>query len=230
MKLLKLCEPVFQLVCRINRAARGGHELDYEVTRADVRSVFHNLATSAQADASLRLLYEKVRLPLIYFVDSMIVESKINFASEWDQNRLAYDEGQLSGDEAFFDHLEEAMKERSSENDEILTVFYTCLGLGFQGFYFAEPEYIDRKMSEIYPRVRTLMKIDGRSRITPSAYEHTNTTVFFQPASTRLVGIAIAAAVLLLAVLGTVGFLFVNASDDLSKALNDINAQATTTN
>ena len=89
---------------------------------------------------------EEVELPLIFFVDSMISESSLPFAAQWNQNRLAYDRNELAGDEKFFDLLEETLKDQNDEASERLAVFYTCLGLGFTGIYFRQPEYLRKTM------------------------------------------------------------------------------------
>ena len=49
--------------------------------------------------------------------------------------------------------LDETLAEKGSEADERLEVYYACLGLGFQGWYAGQPEFLRKKMSEIAPRI-----------------------------------------------------------------------------
>ena len=41
-----------------------------------------------------------------------------------------------------FDLLEETLKESGDDAAERLAVFYVCLGLGFSGIYFQQPEFL----------------------------------------------------------------------------------------
>jgi len=224
MKLLELCEPIFQYVCRINRAARGGHELNYELVRSEIQHLLSQAESKANMDTGLKVLFERIRLPLIYFIDSMIVESNINFAADWDRDRLAYDDNQLSGDEAFFDDLDEALSDTSREAEDVLLFLYACLGLGFTGFYKGQPEFIEQKINEILPRIRHLVDTDVEGRVTPMAYNYTNTAQLYAPASNKVYFIMAAFIILVITVLGLMGFFFISASDDLSLALSKINS------
>src|SRR5215217_88696 len=99
MNLLELTEPLFQYICRINRAGRNNASLDYVQVRSDVEGLFEEMRMRAGGDFKLTKQYEEVELPLIFFVDSMITESNLRCAREWDKNRLAYQRKELAGDE-----------------------------------------------------------------------------------------------------------------------------------
>src|SRR3954469_7592382 len=94
--------------------ARGAN-LDYTVARSEIKAIFEDMAAKAAAEVPLSQQYRKVELPLMFFVDSMISESKLSFASEWNQNRLAFERQELTGDDKFFDLLEEAQKDPSDD-------------------------------------------------------------------------------------------------------------------
>ena len=158
MTLLELTEPIFQYVCRLNRLARksGGPAssdtsfiakapgsaptgptrvagLDYAVVRSEVKAMFEDFLARSNSDMRLNTQAREVELPLLFFVDSMISDSALPFAAQWNQNRLAYERNELAGDEKFFDLLEETMKDSSENASERLAVFYNCIGLGFSG-------------------------------------------------------------------------------------------------
>src|SRR5690349_21509210 len=78
--------------------ARGA-SLDYTVARSEIKALFEDMMAKASSDARLMQQARKVELPLIFFVDSMICESTLSFAAEWNQNRLAFDRQELAGDE-----------------------------------------------------------------------------------------------------------------------------------
>ena len=229
MTLLKLYEPIFQYVCRVNRIARNGGQLDYATARAEMKEQLEGVVAKANADSQLNAQYKKTELPLIFFIDSMIVESGINCSSEWDQNRLAYEKDELAGDEAFFDFLDEAVKDTSDEASEQLAFFYTCLGLGFRGFYIGQDEILKQKMVEISPRIRKWVDTDQHSRISPDAYEQLNTANLVEPPTFKLFGIAIVFIAMCVLVFASVIFLFYSASSDLANSMERINEYGATT-
>jgi type VI protein secretion system component VasF len=252
MTLLELTEPVFQYVCRLNRLARksGGSStgetsfiakgpgsqpaapkvasLDYAVVRSEIKAIFEDLAARSNGDMRLNMQYKKVELPLIFFVDSMISDSTLSFAGQWNQNRLAYDRNELAGDEKFFDLLDETMKDSSEDASERLAVFYTCVGLGFSGIYFKQPEYLRKTMLTIAPRIRHLVEADQTAKICPDAYEGIDTRNLVQPPSSKMVFVGILFACFVLSVLITYIFLYRSASSSLSNSMEEILKQEMT--
>ena len=94
--------------------------------------------------------------PLVFFVDSAwSAESKVPFAAKWN-NDPSWPTASTNwpGDEKFFDLFDETLKEQSDDANERLSVYYTCIGLGFTGWYAGQPEYLRKKMLEIAPRIR----------------------------------------------------------------------------
>jgi type VI protein secretion system component VasF len=245
MTLLELTEPLFQYICRLNRlgrcagaAAQGdsafftkgatsagslkGISLDYHVVRAEIKAQFEDLMRKAGSDHRLEGQIKTMEMTLIFFVDSMISESALPFASQWNQNRLAYDRNELAGDEKFFDLLEETMKDPSPDASERLAIYYSCIGLGFSGIYFNQPEYLRKTMLTIAPRIRDLMETDHSARICPDAYEGVDTRDLVQPPGSRMVLVVIIFLCFSLAALTTYFLLYREASKNLSTAMEEI--------
>ncbi len=222
MNLLELTEPLFQYICRLNRAARKNAPSEYETVRSELRELFETMAEKSRSDHRLASQYQKMELPLVYFVDSVISESRLQWAQEWNQNRMAFERQELAGDERFFELLDETIAERGEESAERLAVYYTCLGLGFTGWFAGQPEVIKRKMVELAPRIRSFVESDDTARICPDAYEHINTANLPLPVGTRLVGIAIVFIGLLLVVIVANVWLFRTSSSDLYRALDTV--------
>lgn len=248
MNLLDLTEPLFQHVCRLNRAARKAATLDpeaarsvdsaagssnreiiaatldYEAARSEVRELFAEMAEKSRSDHRLAQQYQKIEPALVYFVDSIVAESSLHFATEWNQNRLAFERQLLAGDQRFFDMLDETLAEKGDDAAERLAVFYTCLGLGFLGWFAGQPEMLRRKMAEIAPRIsiKRLVESDDSARICPDAYEHTNLIDLPLPVGPRLIGIAIVFCGLILVVFAANIYLFRASSADLSRALAEV--------
>lgn len=223
--LLDLCEPLFQAVCRLNRMGRKGSSSDFSTARSEIESIFDKMGSTAKRDPSLSEQYRQVEMPLIFFVDSMISESTLPFAQEWNRRRIAYARNELAGDEKFFDLLDETLKDTRGGVDERLAIFYTCLGLGFSGWYAGQPEYLRKKMLEMTPRVRNFVDADESALITPDAYEHTNTANLPIPVSASLIPLVITVVGLFIVVEAVNFVTFQKVSADLARALDSIVAR-----
>lgn len=229
MTILELCEPLFRKVCLLNRLGRkGGGSLDYEPLRLEIEELFSQARQVSQEDAELRLQWQKLEMPLIFFVDSMISESGLALAPVWNRNRIAYERKELAGDEKFFDELDETLKDPSDEATQRLQVFYTCIGLGFAGWYAGQPEYLRGKMLDISQRIRSAMETDKSARICPEAYQNVDIRDLIQAPGLRLGGIAIVFAGLCLLVTIVEIYLFRAASLTLTDSLSAIIGQEIT--
>lgn len=178
----------------------------------------------SQAATDLRLSQQarKIELPLLFFVDSMVSESRLPFAAEWNQNRLAYDRQELAGDEKFFDLLDETLKENGDDAAERLAVFYICIGLGFSGIYFKQPEFLRKTMLSIAPRIRQLIEIDQNARICPETYDGVDTRNLVEPPSSRMAIVGLAFAGFTLAVLISYFVMYRQASNQLNHSIAEV--------
>ena len=226
MNPLELCEPIFTRICILNRLGRQqGGLLSYDQLRLEIEQLFAGVRNSAETDPTLRMHWQKLEQPMIFFVDSMISESGLAVAATWNRSRLAYDRKELAGDEKFFDLLDETLNDPSDEASQRLLVFYTCLGLGFTGWYTGQPEYLRGKMLDISQRIRTAMETDKTVRICPESYLNVDTRDLVQPPASKLGGIAIVFAGLCLIVVIVEAYLFHAASLSLIDSLTAIGAQ-----
>jgi type VI protein secretion system component VasF len=262
MTLLELTEPVFQYVCRLNRAARkargaapkgdtafqtkgGGNtsfftksgsgaptgsparpmSLEYSVVRPEIKALLEDLQQRAHSDVRLENQARKVELPLMFFIDSLISESTLPFAAQWNNNRLAFERNELAGDEKFFNLLEETAEESNDEASERLAVFYICLGLGFTGINFRQPELLRRTMLTIAPRIRQMVEADQTAKICPETYEGIDTRNLVQPPSSKMAVVGIIFLCFILAVVTSYFWMYRSASNDLSASLTQILAQ-----
>jgi type VI secretion system protein ImpK len=224
-RLLDLCEPLFQAICRYNRTARNGSSIDYSVLRAEVTDLLEKNAGKARADIALTEQYRQVELPLMFFIDSMISESALSCAQEWNSHRLAFERNELAGDEKFFDLLEATIQDTKPGADERLAVFYTCIGMGFTGWYSGQPEFLRKKMLELAPRIKAFVDIDETAFITPDTYKYTNTTNLPLPMAASLVPLLIILTGLFILVVTVNIVSFHSASSELVGALDTLNAK-----
>jgi type VI protein secretion system component VasF len=180
------------------------------------------MAAKAASDMRLSQQFRKVELPLLFFIDALISESKLPFAAEWNQNRLAYDRQELAGDEKFFDMLEETTKESGDDATERLAVFYLCLGLGFTGIYFKQPEFLRKTMLALSSRVRHLMENDPSAKLCPEAYEGVDTRNLVEPPSKRMVLVGLIFGGFTLAVLLSYFVMYRQASRNLNRSIEEV--------
>ncbi len=219
MTLLELSEPLFQYICRLNRSARKGGNYELNQVQSEIKG-FLTEARAKALGANLAESWEKIELPLMFFCDFMIKESALPWAREWKE--LAFERHEMAGDEKFFDLLEETLKDKSPSANERLAVYYTCMGVGFTGWYTAQPEYLRRKMKEIAARLQAAGQFTETQRICPDAYEKVDTRDLIEPPGTKLIGIGIGLVGLLIVLFFTYGFLYRDSSTKLVSALHTI--------
>jgi hypothetical protein len=223
MTLAEICEPMFQYVCRLNRLARKGQRQDFGVIRSEVKAILAEMRAKAENTPGMAILWERTELVLTYFFDSIVLSSKMG--QGW--KPLSHERGKLGFEEEFWELLEDALKDPTDGATQLLGVFYICIGLGFQGFYVGQPEYIRRKQLEISSRLRGMIDADYAARICPDAYEHVDTRNLTQPPNRSLAGLAILSLGLLAVVIVTYIYFFKHASKELDGSLAGVREQWT---
>jgi len=220
MTLLELCEPLFQYVCKVNRVSRKGGMIDAGEARAQIKATLADMKAKANATQGLGPQYDKVELPLLFFADFMVRESGLPWAAGW--KNLAYERQEMAGDEKFFELLEETLVESGESANHRLAIFYTCLGLGFTGYYMGQPEALRRKMNELALRLRGMIDSDQAARICPESYENIDTRMLTQPPARSLVGLGIAAVLMVGVVIAAYVVFYKKKTGELSNALTTV--------
>ena len=80
----------------------SSHALDYAVVLSEIRAIFEDMAQKASRDNRLASQYKQVELPLLFFIDSMISEHRLSFATKWNDKRLGYERKELAGGRKVF--------------------------------------------------------------------------------------------------------------------------------
>lgn len=221
MTLLELCEPLFQYVCRLLRLARMGRTMEMNKVRSEVARIFSDMKASASISTELATQYEKVELPLIFFIDFMVKESKLSFARDWLE--LGRERNELAGDEKFFDLLDVELADPSDAATQRLVIFYTCISLGFTGIYAGQPKNIQRLILRISARISDMMDADENSYICPEVYESVDSRDFIHPPGKKLVVIGIVVTGLIIVWIIAYWCLFRSASREMEKSIETIN-------
>ncbi len=172
MTLLELCDPLFKYICFLNRSARKGAPLEAAQVESELEAILSDMRSKARSNPGLVDQYEKVEMPLLFFVDNVICSGSHDLANNW--NRLAYKRDVVTGDDEFGLLLDNTLSEPESVSaNERLAIFYTCLGLGFTGGNFEDPSLRQQRMTQIARRIRSMTELEDRARITPQAYSYT---------------------------------------------------------
>lgn len=222
MTPLQLCEPLFQYICRINRAARKGAAMEASHVRAEIKGIFEDMAGRAVDTPGLREQFQALRLPLVFFCDYIIRTSAMSFAASW-QN-IAEEEAPpiYTGDEMFFLMLDQTLHDKSDAASARLAVYYTCMGLGFLGYYETDVQEVQRRVKEIASRLRSGPDADRADHICPEAYEHVNTADLTEPPSRSLVPMVVAMVCLLILLFVANVYLYSGAASELTDSIQSL--------
>jgi type VI protein secretion system component VasF len=139
-----LCRPVFACFCNYWQLNQAGYPPQAQKFREDIEAVLEDAKSRAAADPVLAREYERIERPLVFFIDFMVKEGGFPFKKEWRELGRNYNE--LSGDEKFFNLLADAL--RDSKGHTAVPLFYTMLGLGFEGAYVQDHGFIEKTMKE----------------------------------------------------------------------------------
>jgi type VI protein secretion system component VasF len=220
MTLLELCDPLFHYICRLNRCIRKSGVAEMISVRSEVLAILRRMHDIAAENVALLALWEQVELPLVFFADFMIRNSRLPFAPDW--RPLAYDRHILTGDADFFKMLDATLADRTPAATERLAVYYVCMGLGFGGEFKSQPEYLRRKMLECTERVRDSMDRGSAVLLCSEAYEHVDTRVLHERPGRALLGIGIALVGLIVVVFAANFYLYYDAAHELGDAIDKV--------
>lgn len=170
MNLEELCQPLIDYISDIYRIAQNGGKLDLFNVRHTIQHFFDRMQEATFENAEMAGELDKIKLPLVFFVDFMIKEGPFPFKNSWEELGREYNE--LSGDEKFFDILDDNLNDPSSLATQRLRVFYQCMGAGFTGCYSRNPEYVERKMKVCALRIGIESDMTSKERVTEKCYQN----------------------------------------------------------
>lgn len=226
MMLVDACESFFEFVCDQNRIAREGGVKDPATLEAELKAQLERVRTIAKRDPDLTGIYdEQIEQALVAFADSTIRTSKFAFAPRW--SGLGPARGWLNLDSEFFDRLlPAALAKRGDEAVERLTVFYTILGLGYQGVHGLDPpEQRNRTLRELMKQINArLGRTDDEETqyIVPEAYQGVDKRVLHRTSNRLLVALVILLLVMIPGlIIGNI-MLYRSAQSELAASLASI--------
>lgn len=150
MTLEMLLSPILSKICQYHAFKQAGCEPPYEKLMQELDTELNELSLKCSSSPVLKERYRKIEKPLIFFIDYTIKEGNFSFSHQYQE--LARNYNELSGDDKFFDLLEEA--QRQGDDQEVLRVFYLMLGLGFDGAYKRERSEVIGIMASLKEKIR----------------------------------------------------------------------------
>lgn len=204
--LEKLCSPVFQCLCNYWQLSRVTNFVEKEIFLRDIGILLADAKKEAEGNQRLSQEYAWIEKPLVFFIDYMVKEGRFSFRQEW--RELARNYSELSGDEKFFDLLSETLEHPDLHNS--FALFYIMLGLGFDGAYRYNHEYIGRCMRLCMEKTALEYDIYSEPVIVPPPKKH-----FFQRRRKLSVHTAVIVSVLFMALCFIVNLaVFITATED----------------
>lgn len=147
MKLYALFEPLISYLVSCRLHVLHGEHVDRQDIHAHILREFTRIRKSAAHDEELTEAVEYMLIPVAFFVDNFIKEGPFPFASSWsDLGKSLYNE--LSGDEKFFDILDEVFADDTPQAKEKIRVFYLMIGSGFTGYMGRDPIQLEGVLSK----------------------------------------------------------------------------------
>jgi type VI protein secretion system component VasF len=142
-ELEKICNPLLLALCHYWQLACMDSQIALEPFRENIISLLEETKRAAALDEALAKEFAVIEKPLIFFIDYLVKEGKFSFRNDWRILARSYNE--LSGDEKFFDLLEDALNDPGAKNSAAL--FFVMLGLGFDGVHRKNQAYIQHCMT-----------------------------------------------------------------------------------
>ncbi|MDR3162166.1 MAG: DotU family type IV/VI secretion system protein [Spirochaetaceae bacterium] len=130
-ELERLCNPLLLAICQYWQLACINSPVELGPFREHILALLEETREKAGQDQALAREFERIEKPLIFFIDYMVREGRFSFRDQW--HILARNYNELSGDEKFFDLLDETLQD--PESASAASLFFVMLALGFDGMY-----------------------------------------------------------------------------------------------
>lgn len=144
-----LLQPLLSKLCEFYAFKQVGQEVPYERLYGELKSEMNALSLRCSASPLLQQRYAQVEQVVVFFIDYTVKEGQFSYSAQYEEMARAFHE--FSGDEKFFDLLEETLKQGTDL--EMLRLFYLLLGLGFDGIFKRDRPYVHELMHQIKERL-----------------------------------------------------------------------------
>lgn len=141
--------PLLSRICEYAAFRKSGVEIPYETMLSEVHAHLNDLESKCRVNPQLQEHYRKLEQAIVFFIDYTVKESGFSYSEQYSE--LARNFNELSGDEKFFDLLNESLAH--NDDPEIFKVFYLMLGLGFDGAFKRERPKVLELMNRLRQKI-----------------------------------------------------------------------------
>jgi type VI protein secretion system component VasF len=191
LKLTEACWPVFDFLINFDRLCNHQAAPPADQAHYEAKSALRDAEDAAREDTESESAWHgasegapSVKAMMVYLIDYKMKNSDWPGATDWTD--LETDPDGLNdlaseGGEKFFEHCNEMQRnyeesERRDRRDkdklaEVLSLYFTCLRLGFKGQYRDTPQELADYTRRLYARLPAYNAVRG-GRMFPEAYKH----------------------------------------------------------
>ncbi len=195
LQLTEACWPIFEFVTNFVRQVKHGVVPAPEQVRYEALSALRDAEDIARNDAvSERAWHDRIQAIMVYFIDYKMINTEWEGRLYWLDNPFETDptvlnHAQALGGEEFFVTCDELQREYElaerrdrRDKDELaeqLSIYFTCLRLGFRGQYHDRPQELADYTRRLFTRLPAYASTRVKQMF-PNAYRH-NQEIRFNP-------------------------------------------------
>ena len=130
MNLFDVTSDLFTYLTTFRLRVESGIQTTREEVQKDLLEIFREQEAKVRRNPVLTSSYNHVKYPLVVFSDEVILNSNWEYVSDWEAELLErrFFESEVGGDRFF-----ELCEQLEIGNPDVVSIFYTCLAMGFRG-------------------------------------------------------------------------------------------------
>lgn len=187
LRLTEACWPVFEFVTNFGRQLKYGNVPEPQQVRFEALTALRDAEDMARDDPVVeRAWHDRVKAMMVYLIDYKMLNTDWAGRNYWFDNQFETDPDILNhaeslGGEEFFHNCDEIQREyeqaeRRDRRDkdelaELLSLYFICLRLGFQGQFHDRPQELADYTRRLFTRLPAYSSTRS-GRDFPDAYEH----------------------------------------------------------
>lgn len=192
-KMEDLCRPVITYICNIWILKNKGYEVHEEDVINEINIMFSKIKEKCSSEPLLHKEFLTIEKSLVFFIDYIIKEGNFTFSKNWKNLSKKY--GELSGDDKFFDILQNILLDPTAEDR--IEVLYVLMGLGFDGSYKGNSANIENLMRTCVSKMQGNINVN-KEVLTKQQENVVTTTKKYNKTKILLISYTTAAVILIL--------------------------------
>lgn len=192
-KMEDLCRPVITYMCNLWILKNKGYEVHEEDVINEINIMFSKIKEKCSSEPLLHKEFLTIEKSLVFFIDYIIKEGNFTFSKNWKNLSKKY--GELSGDDKFFDILQNILLDPTAEDR--IEVLYVLMGLGFDGSYKGNSANIENLMRTCVSKMQGNINVN-KEVLTKHQENVVTTTKKYNKTKILLISYTTAAVILIL--------------------------------